>query len=311
MILYAAQDPGPNVYIKLFLKKTKYKKKNIKNFLELKNINKKKIDFVITGTALGNSLDKKIVKWAKKNKILSISVIEHWTLFRERFHLKKKYYYPDFILVNDNAAKQLAISDGIPREKIIISGNLILKRILEKKKKIKILKNKNILFISEPISEQYSRSMLSLYGYDEFKTLKYIIKNKPNDYKITIKIHPKEKVNKYSKFSSFVKIIKNKNLSILSKNYFYIIGMTSMLLIELGIIRNDIISFRPNSKIKFFICKAGLAKNVTSELELKKNFKVKPRNNNKKFLNQINSFSIKTDSLLDLIKKKYRQKFVV
>ena len=153
--------------------------------------------------------------------------------------------------------------------------------------------------------------MLSLYGYDEFKTLKCIIKNKPEDYKITIKIHPKEKVNKYSKFSSFVKIVKNKNLNILSKNYFYIIGMTSMLLIELGIIRNDIISFRPNSKIKFFACKAGLAKNVTSELALKKNFKVKPRNNNKKFLNEINSFSIKTDSLLDLIKKKYRQKFVV
>jgi hypothetical protein len=308
MILYAAQDPGPKIYIKLFLKKTKYKKKEIKNFLELKKINKKKIDFAISGSSLGNSLDKKIIRWAKKNNILSISVIEHWTLFRKRFLLKKKYYYPDFILVNDNIAKQLAIADGIPREKIIISGNLILKKVLERKKKIKILKNKNILFISEPISEEYSKAMLSLYGYDEFKTLEYIIKNKPNDFKITIKIHPKENINKYSKFKSLVRIIRNKNLNIMSKNYYYIIGMTSMLLIELGIIRNDIISFRPNSKIKFFACKVGLAQNVTSEITLKKYFKVKPKNDNKKFLNEIKSAFVKTDSLLNLIKKKYKEK---
>lgn len=308
MILYAAQDPGPSIYIKFFLENTKYSIKKIKKFSELKKINKKKIELVISGTSLGNSIDKKIINWAKKNKILSISIIEHWTLFKNRFLLKKKYYYPDYILVNDNTAKKLAIADGIPTDKIIISGNLILKKILKKRKKKIIPRNKNILFISEPISETYSKSLISSYSYDEFKTLEYVLKNKPKNSKITIKMHPKEKDDKYSKYKTVVKTIRNKNLDILSKNYYFIIGMTSMLLIELGIIRNDIISFRPNSKIKFFASKLGLMKDIMSEKSLKKYFKNKPKNNNEKYLNEIKSANIKTDILLNLIKKKYDEK---
>ena len=67
-------DPEAIVYIKNFLKKTNYKIKHLKNLNSIKDI-KTKIKIIITGAALGNTIDKKLIVWAKKNKILSITLL--------------------------------------------------------------------------------------------------------------------------------------------------------------------------------------------------------------------------------------------
>ena len=64
MILYASDDPGAIVYIKIFLK-TNYKIKHLKNLNSIKDI-KTKIKIIITGAALGNTIDKKLIVWQKK-----------------------------------------------------------------------------------------------------------------------------------------------------------------------------------------------------------------------------------------------------
>ena len=113
---------------------------------------------------------------AKKNKILSISIIEHWTFFKKRFYFRGNYYYPDFILVNDKYSKKMALKEGLPKNKIIISGNEYLKNLIKNKPKIKLKDNKKILFISEPMSETHSKRTLKKFGYDEFKSLNAILK---------------------------------------------------------------------------------------------------------------------------------------
>ena len=73
MIIYASDDPGAVIYIKNFFRNSKHQIKQIKKINSLQNV--RNIELVITGASLGNSLDKKLI--IKKNKILSISIIEH------------------------------------------------------------------------------------------------------------------------------------------------------------------------------------------------------------------------------------------
>lgn len=304
MIIYGSDDPGAIVYIKHFLLSSKYKTKQVKKIENLKTISKK-INFLITGSALGNTLDKKIISWGKRKKLTSISIIEHWTFFKKRFYFNKKNYYPDFIFVNDNYAKKLAIIDGLPPKKIFVSGNNYLKKIIKQKKesKIKIKNNKNILFISEPMIESHSSKILSKFGYNEFNTLDLIIKNKPKDWGIVVKLHPREKMTKYLKYINKVKFLRIKNHENIVQNFNIIIGMTSMLLLELGIYRNDIISLRLKSSDAFIGGNLGLTKNITKEKHLIECFNKKPKNNNKKFIKSINSIKVKADELLELISK--------
>ena len=84
---------------------------------------------IITGTSLGNSIDKKMVYFGRKNKINTISIIEHWTNFQSRFKLNNKNYLPDRILVNDKIALNFAIKNKLPKEKIAVVGNLRLEKI--------------------------------------------------------------------------------------------------------------------------------------------------------------------------------------
>ena len=63
-----------------------------------------------------------------------------------------------------------------------------------------------------------------------------------------------------------------------------------MLLIELGIYRNDIMSIILNLKT-FFRSKPGLTKNIDSKKRFKYYLKNKPKNNNKKFIDNIKSIS--------------------
>lgn len=297
MILYASDDPGAIVYIKNFLKKTNYKIKHLKNLNSIKDI-KTKIKIIITGAALGNTIDKKLIVWAKKNKILSISIIEHWTFFKKRFYFRGNYYYPDFILVNDKYSKKMALKEGLPKNKIIISGNEYLKNLIKNKPKIKLKDNKKILFISEPMSETHSKRTLKKFGYDEFKSLNAILKNKPRNYTVTVKLHPKEKKSKFKRYFEKVSFLKIKNINHICQNHKIIIGMTSMLLVELGIYRNDIMSLRINSRNNFFGNKLGLTKMVKNEKQLIKFFKKPPINNNKKFIENINSIQNKSQFIL-------------
>ncbi|MBT6226930.1 MAG: hypothetical protein HOI47_09765, partial [Candidatus Scalindua sp.] len=70
---------------------------------------------VITGTSLGDSLDKRMIKWANQQGIPTISLIEHWSWYRKRFVLNDELILSDFILVNDEIAYADAMNEGLPQ----------------------------------------------------------------------------------------------------------------------------------------------------------------------------------------------------
>lgn len=221
-----------------------------KNFKSLKNIK-----LIITGSPLGNTLDKQMIKFGKKNKIFTIQVIEHWTNFKERFVYNKKILYPDLIFVNDRIAYNLALKAKIPKKKIKIMGNIEYEYLSNKNKNNLNLKKKTnkILFISENIKGSTIK-ISKEYKLNEFETIKKILENIPDNCELIIKAHPSENIKRYGIFSKYgnVKVIKNMNFQDMIKIPKKIIGIKSALLLKLSIFRSDIISFRPK-KDKIFI----------------------------------------------------------
>ena len=298
MILLGSSDLGALKYLSLFnnfntLDKYWITDKKKINFLKnkklnvIKDINKTKgIKLAISGTSLGNSVDKKIIRFAKKNNIYCISVIEHWTNFKNRFYYKNKYLFPDIIFVNDKIAYKSAIKSGIPKNKLSIMGNLYLENLSKNKKRKKlspwatklIKNNKRIfIFISEDICKD-KRLLRYEYKYDEFQTLDLIKKNLETDDLLIIKCHPDEKIDKFNKYKSKKIIVKKKiNFNDLIYMPNKIIGMKSMLLLEIAIFRKDVISFRPIVDKPFIGEKFGATRLV------RKNFK---KNINKKIINK-------------------------
>ena len=221
MILWGSSDSGAIENLK-FLEEKLYEFKFIKinKLVQLKKIKHDKISLIITGSAIGNYLDKKLINFSKSNKIKSISIIEHWTNYKKRFLLNKKYIYPDFIFLNDKQAYNNALKKGLPKNKLIIAGNPYLSNFSNKKimggkirKKFDNLRKKKVyLFLSENISTQ-NNNQIENYKIDEFLAVKKITKYlKKNEYLI-IKLHPEEKLNKFDK-------IKKKNV-IITKNMNY------------------------------------------------------------------------------------------
>lgn len=302
MIVLGSSDAGAKKYLKSinFLKYKKIKFLNSKT--SLIKINNSKIDLIITGSAQGNSLDKELIKFGKKKKINTISIIEHWTNYMSRFVLYKKKFLPDYILVNDQIAYKDAIKEGLPKNKIHIAGNVFFENLSKKKIKKNLsnwaqkLKknNKNIfIFISEKIKGV--KSIKKEYSLDEFETIKKLIKEFKNDDLLIIKCHPEENISKYNKFKKKNVLIKKKiNLADLVYLPKKIIGIKSNLLIELSNFRNDIISYRPKKDKKFIGEKLGISKLVRNDLKRVLYLKIKNKNLIKKKFkgsnNKINNF---------------------
>ena len=225
------------------------------------------IKAVITGTTLDqNSLDRQALKWGKDNKIFTISIVEHWSWYAKRFLISKNnqsvMLLPDMIFVNDLIAFNGCVKDGIPSRKLKIVGNPYLESLCFADKQVSdrnalraqynIPQNKFIiLFVSEEIASAFRPDSNDFLGYTEYDVLGDIIKSKPESSHIVIKLHPEENKDKYQLYSD-ITCIDSCPLNHTAVLPDRIVGMASMLLIELSSVRNDIISYRP-SALKTFI----------------------------------------------------------
>ena len=298
MILVGTNDFGPARYLYELVKKRNdivwVDNPSLRTFFLKNNVHCKKkwektenIRLVLTGTCLQDGLDKKLIKWAINNKIPSVSIIDHWTLFNERFKLKNKKIFPNYIILNDRYAYKLAVKDNLPKERLFIGGNPIIQKLLANGKvkfnsKERSNKNKKVLFISESLN--YFKKGTKIYkGYNEYEVLKILINSLPKYSSITIKKHPSERKEKYkSYFTKYnIKETKISDVNKLAKKYDFFIGMESMMLIQLSFLSQNVISLRPNARHEFFGSKIGLIKDINSSNELVKIFKSNIENKQK------------------------------
>jgi hypothetical protein len=234
MIAYGAEDKGVLDYILSLKKIIKKKFFFVRSISEITKV-KKKISLVITGSSYGNSLDQKIIRWSKKNTVISISIVDHWYNFKERF--SNKLNLPDYIILNDKESfKKIKLLFPSIKQKLIIAGNPIL--FLLKKKKIQKKKTKKILlFVSEKIPKKFEKQ--------KYLFIKQILFFLPKNYRLHIKLHPREKNTEYLNLKSYkLSVFRNYSLRKLILDPEIIFGIRSILLIKCAIFRNDILSLK-------------------------------------------------------------------
>ena len=158
---------------------------------------------ILTGTSVGDpsgSIDKALLVLGKEFQLPSVAVIETWNLFSERFMTSNGPLLPDFIVVNDDHAKGLAISSGIPGGKILGLGNPLFENLERASGNISAEREdrrdlRSVLFISEEIRDSW---ISPLRNYTEFQCLDALRNSLPHNCPLTIKLHPEEDPSKYA-----------------------------------------------------------------------------------------------------------------
>ena len=256
-----------------------------------------KIEKVVTGTSRTESIDKYAVIASRNLGIPCLSVVDHWSSFKERFsrlnecQIEELFcYLPDKIVVIDETAKEIALQEGIPHGKLIIGGHPGLEKIRERwtakdiKKEVMewrrinaLDSNRIVTFVSEPYSINFKKSSMLSRGFDEYDVISDLINvilKLPGLNALLLKIHPNEEKGKFSdlvvdrniRFYEF----REEPPSFIVGLSDIIVGMGSMLLVEASLCGKKVISHQPGrgESDTFIGNKFGLTEASYSERDL-------------------------------------------
>ena len=282
-ILFAAQDPGGFNTILPVIKELKKKKKFLSKLIlanQSRNIAKKygvryqngnyltkdslaKLiesehpDLILTATSQGLSIEKKITKIARIQKIRTIAIIDFWSNYGLRFSdpgSKNLAYLPDYILVIDKIMKKEMTDQGFDPRKLIVTGSPFFDTF---SKSTKQKERENLLvFFSQPFSELFKSGDRNYLGYNEiqvFEDLVEVLEKLQLKMPIKIKFHPRvRKLNKFDRIikNSKLKISIEKKLSAedLIKKSKLVMGMNSVVLFQTAVMGKGVLSYQPNLK---------------------------------------------------------------
>ena len=172
-----------------------------------------KPEVLITGTSYTSNIEIQYIENAKKNGIISYSFIDHYTRIKNRFFNSNTYTLPNYIIVIDKFAKNIAIKEGFKSNSVFIISNpyhyylenwtpiINKKRLLDE---LGLMINKMIIvYAPDPIS---NAGGIEKFGTDEVQLSKFFMETL-------------EEFESHSNLQIIVVPHKNQNLSLL-KNIF-------------------------------------------------------------------------------------------
>ncbi|KKW21805.1 MAG: hypothetical protein UY62_C0017G0003 [Parcubacteria group bacterium GW2011_GWF2_50_9] len=191
---------------------------------------------VLTGTGWMTYIERDFIKEAKRNGIKTVSFLDHWVNYRERFGYPKsgwKNNLPEEIWVADETAFKMA-KRLFPRITIAKIPNYYLLDIVEEYKRLNARSDgSTIVFMSEPIESGKVRCSEFRILQDLLATISVL----KRPLKVIIRFHPSEKADKYDdiiqKYAHAIVISKSTHKNIIDDvvRADFILGMTSMSLI--------------------------------------------------------------------------------
>lgn len=211
---------------------------------------------VITGTSHYNSWDSIFWRHSKHTNIKHIALLDSWFNMNSRFENGT----PDCIGAIDSSQKSILSQLGISEEKILVIGHPFISKIKSYKSSFEI-KNKdkiNILFISEPISNDVQIGSNIKYGFTEQDSFDLLLKSVSNNNqveKIVVKLHPHEDSDLWDKNhqrrqdKTSIKISyanRDPSSQDFLEQFDLACGISSMLMIETMALGIPIISIQPN-----------------------------------------------------------------
>jgi hypothetical protein len=262
--------------------------------VSIDELDPQKTRLIVCGTSIGDppqSLDKRLTIWAREAGVPSLAIIEHWTWLRERFETTNGLLLPDYICLNDQVAFEDAILAKLPPERLIVSGNPRLEALANMARSVEgpsrqasnemgmEAQGREVLFVSEQVSIPSTFQSFDL-EFDEHEVLDSIARClNPND-KLKIKLHPSESAEKYSYLAGVgeVEVIRNMSLEQMVLRPAFVIGMHSMLLLELSLFRSDVISYLPGTRLTFIGNRLNLTHLVSSHSEIERVLNGSPKN---------------------------------
>tara|TARA_B100001093_G_C26718910_1_gene966923 strand:- start:26 stop:964 length:939 start_codon:yes stop_codon:yes gene_type:complete len=285
--MFGSEDNGAHRYIESFLKMCPKLNNNIiipeDPISFLKSDSRRSIDTIVTGSSYGNgTIDKQLWRFALGNNINSIAIIEHWSWYIDRFIERDKLILPDKIIVNDRLAFDEAVNSGLPINKLQIIGNPHLEFLRGTPSSLKVgrkslrdalavpSETEIVLFLSERLEDDFGSSEISPLGYTEFEALNLLKRSLMPNQRLYIKPHPAEVTDKYFKYMQQEYILNDVILDDLFNFADHVVGMATMLLLELAIMGERVISLRPGARKPFVGEQYGLTIPAYDELSLSK-----------------------------------------
>jgi hypothetical protein len=136
----------------------------------------------------------------------TITILDHWVNYQERFILNKKIWLPDEIWTCDKFAFQIAKKKFL-NQKVKLIPNFYIQRIRKKyllfKKRKKYVNNKSILYLGSPISKNSISNFnnKNYFGYTEKDSIDFFFKKIKKgiykNYSVRFRPHPSEKPKDY------------------------------------------------------------------------------------------------------------------
>ena len=201
-------------------------------------------DVLLAGTSSGDSIDKKIFQLL--HGVPSVYVLDAWSNYAMRFSKQDTdlSYLPGAVCVMDELARQEMIAEGIPMERIHVTGNPYFEHFTEG-----ITHDREdpraLLFISQPVRQTHGKH----YGFDEYSVIADlidVIDKLPPDYHLFIRLHPKDSPNKYDAYtSSHVSIASEDTLELSISIAGLVVGMFSPVLIQAAAAGKKVLSYEP------------------------------------------------------------------
>jgi len=218
---------------------------------------------LVTGTSFPLNLEVDLIGEASKLGIISLAITDHWVNFKKRFETADSLVLPTWICVIDERARQLAIAEGLPPEKIMVTGNPYHEFMSTWKPKIYrdeflssiglSLDTKYVLYAPEPIS---TFGLQEIYGFTELDGIQMICEAmhpiSSEKVCIIIKGHANQTDEVFEEFisqGSNCRMIYSKSLDLNTCIFFSecVIGFFSNSLIEANLLGKSII--RPLMKM--------------------------------------------------------------
>ena len=258
-------------------------------------------DVLLLGTAWGPSLDKVLLSTANARGIPSVSVVDMWSYYLERFLDAESggLCLPTKVAVMDRLAFDEAVRAGLPESALVVTGQPYLEALAKRLGSPELIAEARllraswledsadqeatrlVLFASEAIARDFGPGTSYYRGYTEVETLEGLLEAVSSvqlgtrlDIKTVVKLHPEESPESYRRgplaSSPKISVVAGQHPwpSMLAADV--VVGMTSMLLLESAIAGRPTVSFQPGAgRIEPFIgTRLGMVQAASSTAEL-------------------------------------------
>ena len=154
---------------------------------------------IITGTGWASDFEHEARRAARKTGVRSITVLDHWANYEDRFIRNGERLLPDELWVVDEYAEGLA-QQLFPGIQIVRVPDSYAERELRHITPLSTSTPNRVLYLLEPIRSNWGRKEAGEFQALRYFLAKWPLLNLPAETEIWLRLHPSETPEKYAAF---------------------------------------------------------------------------------------------------------------